>query len=248
MKNEPPYPIASVDHALHLALLLRQEGPLRVSEAAQRLGVSVSTAHRLLAMLVYREFAQQLPDRRYEAGNVLRPTAATEAPVALLHRVSLPHMEDLARDVGESVNLIVLTGSEARFIATAEAEQVLRVGSRAGRTLPAHLTAGGKVLLSTLPTETVKALYESDAAENSAVDVPRLYRELSLIRKRGFAINDQRTEAGLTAVAVTVQDGYGQDVASVALAMPSVRFAKERLAECVKALHATAANITHGLT
>ncbi|MFJ8931493.1 IclR family transcriptional regulator [Streptomyces sp. NPDC102364] len=246
MKNEPPYPITSVDHALHLALLLRQEGPLGVSEAAQRLGVSVSTAHRLLAMLVYREFAQQRPDRRYEAGDVLRPAAASEAPVALLREVALSHMENLAREAEESVNLVVLAGSEARFIATAETSQVLRVGSRAGRTLPAHLTAGGKVLLSALPPENITALYESEA-EDSEVDLPRLRRELALVRKRGFAINDQHTETGLTAVAVAIQDRGGHDVASVALAMPSVRFDRERLPGWVKALHAAAANITHRL-
>ena len=67
MKNEPPYAITSVDHALRLALILQREGQLTVSEAAERLGVARSTAHRLLAMLVYRDFAEQGTDRRYRA-------------------------------------------------------------------------------------------------------------------------------------------------------------------------------------
>jgi IclR family acetate operon transcriptional repressor len=65
VKNKPPYAIESVDHALVLAQLLQQEGSLRVTDAAERLGVSRSTAHRLLAMLVYRDFAEQTDDRRY---------------------------------------------------------------------------------------------------------------------------------------------------------------------------------------
>ena len=68
MKNRPPYAITSVDHALRLAQVLQREGELTVSEAAERLGVARSTAHRLLAMLVYRDFAEQGPDRRYRAG------------------------------------------------------------------------------------------------------------------------------------------------------------------------------------
>jgi DNA-binding MarR family transcriptional regulator len=64
MKNKPAYGIDSVDHALHLATVLQQEGPLRVTDAAQRLGVAPSAAHRLLAMLVYRDFAEQDVDRR----------------------------------------------------------------------------------------------------------------------------------------------------------------------------------------
>src|SRR5882757_10214062 len=91
VKNKPQYGIDSVDHALHLAAVLQQEGPLRVSEAAERLGVARSTAHRLLAMLVYRDFAEQDADRRYRPGPVLRLTARPE-PVAALRHAALPHL------------------------------------------------------------------------------------------------------------------------------------------------------------
>ncbi|RSM56709.1 transcriptional regulator [Actinoplanes sp. ATCC 53533] len=244
MRNEPPYPIASVDHALHLAVVLQQEGPLRVSDAAERLGVSPSTAHRLLAMLVYRGFAEQRPDRRYEAGDVLRPSPATRAPVALLRQAALPHLQKLVEQVQESVNLLVLAGTDTRFIATAECTQVLRVGSRAGRTLPAHLTSGGKALLAALPADELTALY----AEHPEVDLPRLRRELTQVRSRGFAINDQRTEAGLTALAVPIRDPRESAVAAIAIAMPTARFRRDRIAEWVSELSRTAAAITGAIS
>ena len=84
MKNKPAYAIASVDAALLLATLLKQEGPIRVSDAADRLGVSGSTAHRLLGMLVYRDFAEQLPDRRYGPGRLMQGGGLPQAPVARL--------------------------------------------------------------------------------------------------------------------------------------------------------------------
>ena len=105
------YAIESVDHALRLAQLLQQEGPLRVTDAAGRLGVSVSTAHRLLAMLVYRDFAEQTQDRRYAAGRMLRPAQQSEAPLALLRRAAAPHLQALARRVRESANLVILVGA-----------------------------------------------------------------------------------------------------------------------------------------
>ena len=49
--------ITSVDHALRLASLLQMEGTTTVSDAAAHLGIAPSTAHRLLAMLVYCDFA-----------------------------------------------------------------------------------------------------------------------------------------------------------------------------------------------
>nr|WP_281374897.1 helix-turn-helix domain-containing protein [Nocardioides soli] len=51
--------------------MLLLEGPMRVTDAAARLGVSPSTAHRLLAMLVYRDFAEQDADKRYRPGRLL---------------------------------------------------------------------------------------------------------------------------------------------------------------------------------
>ncbi|MER7792079.1 IclR family transcriptional regulator [Streptomyces sp. NPDC097640] len=243
MKNEPPYPITSVDHALHLATLLQQEGPLRVSDAAERLGVSPSTAHRLLAMLVYRGFAEQRPDRRYQAGDVLRPAAASRAPVALLRQVALPHLHDLVDHVRESVNLVVLAGTEARFIASVECDQVLRVGSREGRTLPAHLTSGGKAVLAALPPEEVAALYGG----SDDVGLPRLRRELALVRKRGFAINDQRTETGLTALATAIRDASGAPVAAAAIAMPTARFHRDHVSGWVAALNRAVSRVEREL-
>ena len=239
MKNKPSYSISSVDHALHLAALLQQEGPLRVTDAANQIGVAPSTAHRLLATLVYRDFAERLPDRRYGPGKMLRPAVTSEAPVAQLRRICLPHLRELVEETGETVSLVVMAGTETRFIATIESSRVLRVGDRMGRALPARLASGGKAMLALLPPKEVAALYRDDAS----VEIPRLRRELALIRKRGFAINDQRTETGVTAIGVAVRDDTGHPVAAVALAMPTVRFDRARLPAWVAAGSATANRI-----
>jgi DNA-binding IclR family transcriptional regulator len=243
MQNEPPYPITSVDHALHLATLLQQEGPMRVSDAADRLGVSPSTAHRLLAMLVYRGFSTQQPDRRYQAGDVLRSLTPSSAPVALLREVALPHLQVLVGRTQETVNLMVLASAEARFVATVECTQILRVGNRAGRALPAHLTSGGKAILAVMPPDDVIALYKG----SDEVDMTRLRRELALVRRRGFALNDQNTEAGLTAVGVAIHNPGRSPIAAVAISMPRVRFRRDHIPTWVGALAATASGIEHDL-
>lgn len=243
MKNKPPYAIDSVDNALQLAQLLQQEGPMRVTDAAERLGVSRSTAHRLLTMLVYRDFAEQAEDRRYRAGDALRPAEISHAPVPLLRQVGLPHLGALMERVQESTNLMILAGTEVRFIATVECRQTLRVGDRVGRVLPAHLTSGGKAMLAALPADDVNELYENSPGE---VDLPRLRRQLTLVRKRGFAINDQQTEAGLTALGMAVRDHHGGAGVAVTIALPSARFDRDRLLDWVSAMTDTAAAVEHG--
>ena len=83
LKTPPPYAIASVDHALRVAVMLQLEDGLTVSEVAERLGVARSTAHRLLAMLVYRDFAVQNDDRVYLATPSRSATCETVSPSSI---------------------------------------------------------------------------------------------------------------------------------------------------------------------
>ena len=90
MKTPPTYAIASVDHALRLATMLQLEGTLTVADAAERLGVARSTAHRLLQMLVYRDFALQDEARTYHAGPVLQLAEHSRSRTSLLRSAALP--------------------------------------------------------------------------------------------------------------------------------------------------------------
>ncbi|NMH97509.1 IclR family transcriptional regulator domain-containing protein [Pseudonocardia acidicola] len=242
MRNQPAYAITSVDHALRLARILQVEGPLRVSEAAERLGIARSTAHRLLAMLVYRDFAVQDDERRYRAGPALRPASVTPEPVTVLRGVALPHLRALVERTGETANLQVLVGTVIRFVATVESEQVLRVGDREGRELPAHLVSGGKALLAALAPSEVDARCAAGGPDRAV-----LARELELIRERGFAINDQLTEPGVMAVGMAVRDPHGVPLAGVSVSLPSVRFDRDRLPGLVGALSRAVAGIERDL-
>lgn len=52
-----------------------------MTEAAAQLGVARSTAHRLLSMLVYRDFAVQGANRRYASGlPSARPVVSSRSP------------------------------------------------------------------------------------------------------------------------------------------------------------------------
>ena len=242
MRNRPPYAIESVDNALRLALLLQQEGPMRGSEAAARIGVARSTAHRLLAMLVFRDFAQQDADRRYSAGTAMRDVVPGSS-VAILRATAFPYLHQLMELTQETANLQIRVDQQVRFAATAQCRQVLRVGDREGRLLPAHLASGGKALLARLGPDEVRGLY----AGTSGIDVEALLRELRSVRRRGFAINDQATEAGVVAVGRAVDGPDGAAVAAVSLAIPSARFSRTRLPEWFAALAHTAAQIAAAL-
>jgi IclR family acetate operon transcriptional repressor len=250
VKNRPAYAIASVDHALQLATILQVEGPLTVSEAAERLGVARSTAHRLLSMLCYRDFAVQDGDRRYVAGPVVALAARSHSRAALLRDVAMPHLTTLADRVAESTNLMVLSGDQVRFIGSVEGTQVLRVGNREGMVFPAHLSSGGVLLLADLRTEQFEALYSDERwadRRDQQPDVTALRREMRLAHRRGYAVNNGRTEIGVTAVGRAVRGTDGGAEAAVSISLPTARYSRATLPKLVATLATTIADIERDL-
>ena len=224
MKTPPTYAIASVDHALRIATMLQLEGTLTVADAAERLGVARSTAHRLLQMLVYRDFAVQDEARVYHAGPVLQLAAYSRSQTSLLRATAMPHLERLVAVLGESANLAIRTGADARFIASVESAQSLRVTSREGMVFPAHRSTGGLLLLAELADD-----------------------EVAQIRAQGFVVNQGRSEKGVVAVGVPVRDPDGTALAGLSISMPEARYDKEQLLRIVATLHKAAGAVEAAL-
>lgn len=247
MKNKPPYALDSVDNALQLIQLLRDQGRLRVTEAAAELGIGRSTAHRLLAMLVYRGFAEQDASRGYLPGPALTAATPLGGELRRLRAAAMPAMERLCERVEETVNLMVRVGTQTWFVASVESNQILHVGDRRGTILPATRTSGGKALLAQLAPAEGEALYRIGSPEPALTKAEwdELAGELKLIRRRGYATNPEGTEAGLHAIGMAMRDESGEAVAALSIAMPTARYAKQRLTTMVRELRAAVEAIEH---
>ena len=124
MRNDPqPAPSAggdrltSVDNALWLLQLVAERQALRVSEAADLLGVARSTAHRLLSALRRRDFLMQdKPNGVYRPGPALHAVGMAAISGLDIRRVSRARAEELRDKTRETTSLAVLEGTMIRFI------------------------------------------------------------------------------------------------------------------------------------
>lgn len=229
VQKRPTYSIEAVDNALLLLQLLRDVGTLRLKDAAEELGVAPSTAHRLLAMLVYRGFAVQDETRRYVPGPAMGVGPAGLSWTRLLRSLAQPHMELLSTQLNETVNLMVRVGTKVRFLATVEGNNVLRVGDRQGTVLPADKTSGGKAILAELDPFMIQQLFRSNNAEISGDTIleeefPAFLRELDSVRSNGFAANFEGTEDGVSALGMALHNRHGKVVGAISVATPATRF------------------------
>jgi len=247
LKTPPSYAIASVDHALRLAAVLQLEGGLTVTAAAERLGVARSTAHRVLQMLVYRDFARQDDERIYRPGLLLELAAYSPTCAADLRKASLPYLERLSETFGESVNVSIQAGETTRFIASVECRQPMRVTSREGMVFPLHRTTTGMLYLASLPDQDLRG-YLDRHPDSRRGQRRSMLDEVERVRRCGFALNLQRSEMGLVAVGVPIPRLTSGMFAGLSVSLPTVRYDERRIEWYVSVLRATSAALSTEMT
>lgn len=245
-QERPAYLLHSVDHALQLLLLFRSRPSLRVSEVADYLGVARSTAHRLLGMLVHRQFAEQdAVTRTYRPGPRLVEIGLA-AVGALDLRVRLrPYLLDVASATGETASLLVLEQDVVHFIDSIESSQTVRVSARPGARRPAHATSAGKAMLAALTDDEVRAIYQAEpltaVTEKTLATRTELLEELRRVRAAGFATNFEESEVGLCGVGIAVLDQDDRPAAAFTAAAPMQRMTRDYVQQLADRLGIVAA-------
>jgi IclR family transcriptional regulator, acetate operon repressor len=220
--------LTSVDNALWLLQLVAERQALRVSEAADLLGVARSTAHRLLSALRRRDFLMQdKPNGVYRPGPALHAIGMAAISRIDIRRIAQPVLEQLRDQTRETSSLAILEGTMSRFIECFEGLSAVRVGSRTGIVRYAHASAIGKAMLAALPDAELSRRYPDEelpaATPSSITTRHQLMLELAQVRRQGFALNWEESSDGVSAVAVALLDPSGSPLAAVSVAMPSMR-------------------------
>lgn len=249
----PAYPIESVDNALKILLLLGERSQLRLTEVSEYLGVASSTAHRLLAMLQYRGFVRQ-----ESRSKVYRPgTALTGVAFSILQKFDArqtmrPFLEELNRELTETVHLGILDGTLVRFIDAIESPRAVRVASRLGQAMPANCTSTGKALLAQLALEDLHRLYPHEELEgltsNSIRSRTDLEIELDGVRRRGYATSSEESEEGVSSVSVAFPSGRSPVALAMNVAVPISRMSRtdvRRIGEVLMRTVDEAAKLLH---
>ena len=115
--REDAGPVQSVDRAVAILEILARDGEAGVIEVARELDVHKSTASRLLAALDRRELVTQNTARgKFRLGTGIVRLAGAAGRTLDLVQESRPVCRTLAREVGETVNLVILSGRDALYL------------------------------------------------------------------------------------------------------------------------------------
>jgi IclR family acetate operon transcriptional repressor len=239
--------VAAVQRAIAiLEELAEARTELGTNEIARRTGINVSTISRILATLASGGLVDHVPATgRYRLGvGIVRLAGAAHEGLDI-RSLARPHLEELAKLVGETATLSVPGEHEAFTLDFVQSQLTVRSVAEVGRTSVAHATAVGKVLLAhggKLPAGPLTAFTEQTIVDRDALAV-----EIARVAERGWAQAVGEREEDLNAVAVPVLDRTGKLAAILGVQGPAVRFSPRAIRTAVELLAEKAALLAAGL-
>jgi IclR family KDG regulon transcriptional repressor len=234
-----------------LDALSAHSDPVSLKELSLATALHPSTAHRILNDMIVGRFVDRgdvpgsyrLGMRLLELGNLVKARLS-------VREAALEPMRDLHRKTGQTVNLSVRQGDEIVYIERAYSErsgmQVVRaIGGRAAL----HLTSSGKLFLAADEPQLVRAYATRTGlaghTRNSITELAKLERELSLVRARGFARDNEELELGVRCIAAAVRDDSGVVVAGLSLSAPAERLQDDWIADLTVTASRISARLGH---
>jgi len=238
-----PRVVPAVIRALDILELFLDRPQLSAREVAERLDLPRTTVHELLVTLVDRTYLISVPGQpvQYRLGMPLFQLGAAFAGRLDLVREAQIVARDVAAACDEAVHVAVLDGADVIYLVKVDSTHPVRMVSGVGRRLPAHCTAVGKVLLSSLDRTALDAvLAKGDLpgmTSDSITDPDRLRDHLDGVRAMSFAVDSGESDSDMRCVAAAVRDHAGAVIAAMSLSAPIIRWtplAREEWATLVR--------------
>lgn len=244
MKNEISSPddktsIQVIERMIALLdTLAHYPDPVSLKELSAATGLHPSTAHRILNDMVLKRFVDRTEPGSYRLGMRLLELGNIVKSRLNVREAALDFMRALHRKTHQTINLSVRQSDEIVYIDRSFSErsgmQVVRaIGGRA----PLHLTSTGKLFLSVDDPKSVRAYATRTGLaghnKNSITDLTKLERELSLVRARGYARDNEELELGVRCMAAGIRDDSGKLIAGLSISAPADRLQEEWLEDLV---------------
>lgn len=244
MKRSPK--IGAVEITFEIIEHLVDHGPAGVAGTARALDRPKSTVHDYLQSLdargyVVNDSGTYRPSMRFQA--VGEQTKAA-LPVYEAARESLEALADRA-DLHAS--LAVEEHGRIVLVHTVPGIDSVALETHSGIRMAMHTTSPGKAILAHLPEARVEEILDRHGldpmTEHTITDRHRLEAELSEVRGRGYATDDEERLIGLRTVAVPVVDRDGIVHGSLTVYGPKHRIRDERFHETLPQMLREAANV-----
>jgi IclR family KDG regulon transcriptional repressor len=245
-----PRVVPAVIRALDILELFLERPQLSAREVAERLDLPRTTVHELLVTLVARSYLISVPGQpvQYRLGMPLFLLGAAFAGRLDLVREAQSVARDVAAACDEAVHVAVLDGADVVYLVKVDSTHPVRMVSGVGLRLPAHCTAVGKILLSSLDPASLDAVLMTGAlpgmTPESITDPDVLRAHLEGVRAEGVAVDIGESDSAMRCVAAPIRDHSGATIAAMSVSAPIIRWTAQAQVEWTKLVREGAATLS----
>lgn len=221
--------IQVIDRMVNLLdALARHPVPVNLKLLATETRLHPSTAHRILAVMVENRMVDRIEPGTYRLGMRLLELGGLVRSRINVRAEALPFMQELHGALKETVNLAVRQGDDVVYVErTSSNPSMMRVAQALGARAPLHITAVGKVFLARDDADECRRYAERTGlrrfTDHSIGDLARLEAELAVVRRNGFALDNEEAEKGVSCMAAGILGDEGELVAGLSVSAPSDR-------------------------
>jgi DNA-binding IclR family transcriptional regulator len=215
---------------------------LTLAALVARCGLPRSTTHRTAERMIRLGWLDK-PKDRYRIGNRLFEISGLAPIRHELREAVLPFLQDLHTATRTTVQLGVLDGAQVLVVEKITGHRPMPMLSQVGGMIPAHCSGLGRAILAYSDTAAVTAVVNAGLTARTprTISTPvALLRELAAIPDRGWAVDREEGNIGVSCVAAPIFGPTGEVVAALSVTGPSGLVKADRIGPAVRLAAAAA--------
>jgi len=218
------------------------DGPVKLADLSERMGLTRSTTHRLANALVERGFLTFLPREGYQLGSKLLQLGFLAQAQTDVVQIARPHLESLAAASEDTVHLGRMDGDKALYLDKIPGRRRVDISSRIGDRQPLTSTGLGKALMLDDPEDNWRRIFDAETAQAADYDLWVTRMRDYVTAGRSFDLEENEDQ--IRCVAAPVRDASGAIVAAISLSSAAQYMDDARMASLSENVRATAHEIS----
>ncbi|MEV4314779.1 IclR family transcriptional regulator [Actinocrispum sp. NPDC049592] len=215
---------------------------LTLAALVARCGLPRSTTHRTADKMIRLGWLDKTQGR-YRIGNRLFEISSLAPIRHELREAVLPFLQDLYAAAKTTVQLGVLDGKQVLVVEKITGHLPMPMLSQVGGTIPAYCSALGRAILAYSEPATVEAALTGELparTPRTLTSATAVVRELHAIPDRGWAVDREEGNIGISCVAAPIFGPLGEVVAAVSVTGATKLVRADRVGPAVRLAAAAA--------
>ncbi|WP_300460616.1 IclR family transcriptional regulator [Desulfobacula sp.] len=218
--------VQSIERAIDvLECFTFEKHEMTLAEIVSHTGFNITTARRLIYNLESRHLLQQDPEtRKYSLGLRLFEMGSIVFTSFSIRKAAIMPITKLQNETKATTLLGVKEENQIIYLDKREGVEMVKLSSELGRIRPITYGMLGKVITAYLEPEEITSLLKKELKKytpNTITDKKIFRKELTIVRRQGYAIEIDEFVEGIMGIAAPIRDHSNKVIAAVGVALPA---------------------------